>query len=448
MPLKSSVSRAELRSWHDEVALKLASRGLHTVSYNVDGVETERGLTHDLQKEAIAAGRSRTWTFKHPIAGQPQLQLTAPLLANGKPCIMSTDGKHAKKNGRGSVTSGARGIPIGRYLVHFGLLKLVAEGENSPLMKSDIVGVDKQDDRAAARLFSSAVIDYASRILPDELGLTIYLFITGEIVDAQQNRTLTHSERIKMLWRGRFFLDGWRQHIVDHPLYALHTHFISRELYDILSIFINAMLLLIVTHRDYFPDIPLLHWLNSTETCEHFFGCARKIQKDFTFVEWLLMIPKISVLMAGELRSKLKGSQEKAAAARFGYHHSYFDSRGVDLANLATFPSDGDIEKLIHVAHTEAQSLLGIVGISMQALPVVDEAGFAAALAALSSDPIDDATPEDGSEDVPPAARLELLLRDDKNEFMHGTSCIAKDEAMTNMGVHATATVIHDHLKL
>ncbi|EIW63091.1 uncharacterized protein TRAVEDRAFT_114404, partial [Trametes versicolor FP-101664 SS1] len=235
-------------------------------------------------------------------------------------------------------------------------------------MKSDIIGVDKQDDRAAARLFSSAVIDYTSRILPDELGLVIYLFVIGEIVDAQQNRTLTHSERTKMLWRGRFFLDGWRQHIIDHPFYALHTHFITRELYDILSIFINAMLLLIVTHRDYFPDAPLLHWLNSTETCEHFFGCARKIQKDFTFVEWLLMIPKISALMAGELRSKLKGAQEKAAVARFGYHHSYFDSRGVDLANLATFPSDTEIEQLINVAHTEAQSLLAIVGINLSAL--------------------------------------------------------------------------------
>ncbi|OJT05301.1 hypothetical protein TRAPUB_3891 [Trametes pubescens] len=450
MPLKSSVSRAELRGWHDEVSSKLASRGLHTVSYNVDGVETERGLTHDLQQEAIAAGRSRTWTFKHPIAGRPLLQLTAPLLENGKPCIMSTDGKHAKKNGRGSVTSGARGIAIGRYLVHFGLLKQVAEGENSPLMKSDIVGVDKQDDRAAARLFSSAVIDYVSRILPDELGLTIYLFIIGEIVDAQQNRALEHSERIKMLWRGRFFLDGWRQHILDHPLYALHTHFISRELYDILSIFINAMLLLIVTHRDYFPDVPLLHWLNSTETCEHFFGCARKIQKDFNFVEWLLMIPKISILMAGELRNKLKGSQEKATAARFGYHHSYFDSRGVDLANLASFPSDDEIEKLINVAHTEAQSLLAIVGINMQALPIVDDKGFAAALAALSSDSIVDGLHEgpEESEDAPLAAHLERLLRGDKDQFLHGTSCLAKDEAMTNLGIHATATVIHDHLKL
>ncbi|KAI9066464.1 hypothetical protein FKP32DRAFT_1565821 [Trametes sanguinea] len=315
-------------------------------------------------------------------------------------------------------------------------------------MKSDIIGVDKQDDRAAARLFSSAVIDYMSRILPEELGLAIYLFIIGEIVDAQQSRTLTHAERVKMLWRSRFFLEGWRQHILDHPLYALHTHFISRELYDILSIFINAMLLLIVTHRDYFPDVPLLHWLNSTETCEHFFGCARKIQKDFTFVEWILMIPKISALMAGELRNKMKGAQAKAASSRFGYHHSYFDSHGVDLANLATFPSDEEIEALIRVAHTEAQSLLAILGIHLSALPVIDEEQFAQALEALSNDPQDDDSGGEPAQE-PSAVQLERLLHHDKNHFFSGTgTTLANDTAMTNAGIDATAAVIHDHLRL
>ncbi|KAH9900737.1 hypothetical protein C8Q73DRAFT_637615 [Cubamyces lactineus] len=314
-------------------------------------------------------------------------------------------------------------------------------------MKSDIVGVDKQDDRAAARLFSSAVLDYISKVLPDELGLAIYLFVIGEIVDAQQNRSLTHAERIKMLWRSRFFLDGWRQHIIDHPFYALHTHFISRELYDILSIFINAMLLLILVHRDYFPDVPLLHWLHSTETLEHFFGCARKIQKDFTFVEWLLMIPKVSALIAGELKTKLKGAQEKAAASRFGYHHSYFDSRGVDLTNLAMFPSDDKIEELIRVAHTEAQTLLGILGINLHALPVVDEEGFSRALAALSEDPLDDMPAATGDKSA--ALRLEELLQDDKRQFLHGEDGPWRYEnAITNAGINTVATVIHDHLRL
>jgi hypothetical protein len=92
---------------------------------------------------------------------------------------------------------------------------------------------------------------------------------------------------------------------------------------------------MILIHRDFFPNIPLLLWLSSTEVCEHFFGCARKIQKDFTFAEWILMIPKLVLLMMGEL--KAKGFQANAGEHRSGYHHSWFDTNNVDMKNLSTY---------------------------------------------------------------------------------------------------------------
>ncbi len=448
MALKSKVNRRELRKWHDDISAKLDARRMHIVSYSVDGVETERGLTHEIQDDAIKSGKSHAWSFPHPIPGQPPLVIRVPLLENGQPCIMSSDGKHAKKNSRGSATSGTRYLIIGRYPVDYGLFATLAEGHNSPLMKTDIIGVDKQDDRAAARLFSAATVEYASRLMPDQLGLSIYLAIIGEAMDAQQNRNLTHCERVKMLWRTRFFLDGWRQYVLDHPHYTLHTHFITRELYDILSIFINAMLALILTHRDFFPDIPLYHWLNSTEPCEHFFGCARKIQKDFTFVEWLIMLPKVAILMAGELRNKLKGAQAKAAAARHGYHHSYFDTRGIDMANLTSFPSDVEFEDMIRVAHTEAKDLLTIVGIELDVCPVVDDDALTAALEALSNDP----TPEEEDSNLaPPSAADQLVdaLASDREAFMEDRSLLNSTEtSLTDMGIRATATTIHDQLRL
>ncbi len=446
MALRSKVGRPQLRSWHEEVSAKLSSRNLHVVSYNVDGVETERGLTHDIQRDAFAKGMSHAWTFRHPCDNQPPLILKVPLLANRKPCIMSSDGKHAKKNSRGSAISGARVLAMGRYLIHYSQLATLAQGEDSPLMKSDIIGVDKQDDRAAARLFSSATVDYARVVMPDELGLASYLFIVGEVLDAQQNRHLGHCERVKMLWRARFFLDGWRQHILDHPHYTAPTHFITRELYDILSIFINAMLCLILTHRDFFPDVPLFHWLNSTEPCEHFFGCARKIQKDFTFVEWLIMLPKIAILMAGELRNKMKGAQEKASASRYGYHHSYFHSRGVNLSNLASFPSDDEFQLMIDVAHEEAQNLLTLLGIEVAASAVVDEEALTAALEFLSNDPPSEPAAGEGDQSV--ADMLEQLLREDGGQYRRHEDPVGTDEPLTDLGIQSIATIIHDHLRL
>ncbi len=224
MPVSSKVDIAELKKWHDEIQANLEDRDLHVISYNVDGASHERGLTHDVQRAAEENKQTYKWAFPHPTDGLPFLVLTAPTLKNGKPCIMSTDGKHAKKNARGSATSGTRVLVLGPYLVHFGQLADLATSLNSPLLKTDIIGVDKQDDRAAARLFSSATIEHLSRTQRDELGLIIYLFIIGELIDAQQNREIELGERMKMLWRGRFFLEGWRQSIVNHPHYSPLHH--------------------------------------------------------------------------------------------------------------------------------------------------------------------------------------------------------------------------------
>ena len=70
MPIRNKVSRPELRKWHNTIEERLAAHGVHHTSYNVDGVSIEHGLGHNLQNEAIAAGRVPKWTFKHPIKGQ------------------------------------------------------------------------------------------------------------------------------------------------------------------------------------------------------------------------------------------------------------------------------------------------------------------------------------------------------------------------------------------
>jgi hypothetical protein len=41
---------------------------------------------------------------------------------------------------------GTRILALGNYLIHYGQLAAITEGNYSPLLKADIVGVDKQDD--------------------------------------------------------------------------------------------------------------------------------------------------------------------------------------------------------------------------------------------------------------------------------------------------------------
>jgi hypothetical protein len=82
---------------------------------------------------------------------------------------------------------------------------------------------------------------------------------------------------------------------------------------------------------------------------------------DFTFIDWILMIPKLAVLMTGEMHGR--SHQADASAACSGYHHSWYDMKGLDPVALANFPSDLEISEIINAAHQEASSLLSILGI-------------------------------------------------------------------------------------
>jgi hypothetical protein len=222
MPISNKVEGTEIRRWHDEVEKRLAERHMHHILYNVDGASIERGLTHNLLREARLSGRTIKWTFKHPLSGD--MVLDAPMLANGKPRVSTTDGKHAKKNGRNAVTSGACVITMGAQVVTVGDLIEAALHPTSPLKKTDVLGVDKQDDQAMSRVSSAAMIEHVSLTQKAPVSLCAYLYILGELIDAQQNRTMSIEERVRLLFRARFFLEGWKTYIELHPNYTINTH--------------------------------------------------------------------------------------------------------------------------------------------------------------------------------------------------------------------------------
>ncbi|KAF8980286.1 hypothetical protein BDQ17DRAFT_1227422, partial [Cyathus striatus] len=136
---------------------------------------------------------------------------------------------------------------------------------------------------------------------------------------------------------------------------------LSREALDIMRIIIDGYLALLFIHRDHTSGIwPFLPWLNSTETCEHVFAEARKVVKDFTVLDFIYMIPKIRV----KIRQSIFLQQTSDAKARAaGYNHTYFDMSGLNELNLATFPSDKQINIVAQQAASECDSLLRLLGI-------------------------------------------------------------------------------------
>ena len=336
----------------------LKNHGVNVVSYSCDGTQVERSV------QDLLVARATNWVSH--ILPDPKddcrHEIRIPMYCLS-PVVMVQDSKHAAKTMRNNLFSGARALVLGNHLAMYSYVRDMAFSTlpGCPLYHRDVEKLDWQDDNAATRLFSAAALDFIVNQFPDRLGLIVYLFVMGEVVDAYQSRTITHLERIRMVLRCRYFLRLWKR-FFNAAGYTESRHYISREADDILDTLIDGLIGLIYIYRDHLAGqrYPLLPWLHSTEICEHVFAECWKLVKDFTHLNFLYMIPRLRVLVrAASLFSK--GTDPKARA--MGYSHSYLDPENARIESLTTYPTDGEIVLVVGEAWDEAVTLLGLLGI-------------------------------------------------------------------------------------
>ncbi len=359
-----SLKAPELLILHENIISGLLNANVKIISYSCDGTETERLVQRSFVQNAPS---HIAIDIESPKPYLPYLHITI-LVYEGQPIAMIQDSKYGLKTARNNLFSGASLLVMGNYVAYYEQVRNMAFKEGSPLYHRDVEKLDRQDDNAAARLFSSASLQFTAKENPTELGLIVFLFIFGELIDAYQNRQIVHSECIKMALRAWYFVDMWEAFIHAVPAYNKALYFLSREFTEIISILVNGLLSLITIHRDFVPEIfPLLPWLHSTEACEHLFGMARQITQEFTMMDFVHMLPKLAVkVREATLRGRQASSDMKAQAA--GYNHTYLDSHDIDLFALASFPSVTHIQGIAAEAAEEASSLIALLGILPDAL--------------------------------------------------------------------------------
>lgn len=356
--IANNLSAEELHLKSRHVIEGLQTHGVNIVSYASDGAAVERKVQDLLVSEAKAV-----LSIKVPDPEKQHYKIRIPLFSsNGSPVVMVQDSKHALKTLRNNLFSGARLLVLGNHIATYSQVREIAfsDQQDSPLYRRDVEKMDRQDDNAATRLFAAKTLRFIRKHHPDDIGLTIYLFVMGEAVDAYQSRTISHLERIKMVLRCRYFLRLWKR-FLQAAGYTTANYYISREADDILDKLIDGLLALIYVYRDQLQsEHPLLPWMHSTEMVEHVLAECRKLVKDFTHLNFIFMIVRLHVLV--RLASDLgQGTDPKARA--MGYSHSYLDSEAACLRSLAVFPSDLEIEIAAGQAWEEAVTLLGFLGI-------------------------------------------------------------------------------------
>jgi hypothetical protein len=113
-----------------------------------------------------------------------------------------------------------------------------------------------------------------------------------------------------------FFLHLWKYHIETlstlYPSYiSISRNFLAMQTYNIMISLVESLVLLIKIHRDYYENIPLLPWKHGTESCEHIFGIARQFRSDFTYLEIIQLVPKISQYLRSVQSDNLLFRKEK-----------------------------------------------------------------------------------------------------------------------------------------
>jgi hypothetical protein len=356
IPISNNLDADQLLDYGKQILFGLLDRHIRIVSYSCDGTEVERSVQRLFVK---MADKVITHVIKNPRKGCPDTKIVIGVF-NGQPIVMIQDSKHGLKTFRNNLFSGARLFALGNFAAIYRHIEELAYEAGTPLYHRDVHKLDRQDDNAAARLFSAAVIEFLSKHHPDYLGEIVYLFVFGELIDAYQNRAMVHQERVKLALRARYFMDYWRAYL-ESTGYSEKQYFLSREATDIAQYLIDGLIALVVVYRDHFHgEYPLLPWLHSSETCEHVFGEARQIVKDFTMLDFFYMLTKLRV----KLREAVLSAQSPDFKARAnGYCHTYFDVKGIDPLLLAMFPTNEDIQDAALQAMEECESLLVLLGI-------------------------------------------------------------------------------------
>ncbi|KAF8880856.1 hypothetical protein BD779DRAFT_1612653 [Infundibulicybe gibba] len=327
------------------------ARNIKIASYAADGSNVERSVQRQLEKHA---SHSITIPIKHPQSGCPDIAVKVSFFIGNQPIAIIQDPKHLLKTFRNNLFSGARILTFPTSTAFFAQVRQIAIAADSPIYIRDVDKADRQDDNAATRLFCGATLEWLISNHPEHLGLVVYLFLCGELVDAYQNRFLTLLERVQIVLRMLFFIDLWEK-FLDLSKYPKARHYVSPQCADITRTLIHGFLQVMIIYRDYCGNRrPLFPWLLSTEVVEHVFGICRQIVKDFTMLDFHYMIREAA------LSSKFSDGKARAS----GYNHTYTDIRGIDIHALSTYPTNEDINEAAVRAHGEAESLFALLGVA------------------------------------------------------------------------------------
>ncbi|KAJ7734200.1 hypothetical protein DFH07DRAFT_754450, partial [Mycena maculata] len=426
LPISSTIKAPQLVVHQLALLNGLIDRDYRFISNVADGAAVER----DCQGQVAAKTIKISHLIRPPAHLLDEPSLTVPLYnLRGNVFINMQDAPHARKTGRNNIFSGARGLVLGDYPVYYKQLRNLAVAvEDPPLYERDVIHADKQDDRAALRVFSAATLQKLTENTEGSMGLIVFLFVIGELIDAYESRTMMHATRAKAALRARLFFTTWKLFLRKQG-YSLGRNYISAAADAIYDMLIDGLLGIILIHRDHLSksNVPLLPWKHESMGNERIFVALRDLFPDMSLAQVMFALPHI---------------RESARGYSFS---DTSDDKTICFVHLATFPSDDELTALYGEAIEENNTLWSLLNVNIYNLTVAPTVELTAAPINQSDNPDHLSEEEDEG-----AAIVDLCIRDELQEALVAVEDVVRllrsEENEIDACAYAAAALVVDNL--
>ncbi|PLW13713.1 hypothetical protein PCANC_21753 [Puccinia coronata f. sp. avenae] len=165
----------DIASSHISVIDYCSKAGMLILSIGSNGAATEIAALRLIQSSANQ--------YIHHKKLDAGVLVEVPLMGQSPhPVVSVQDPKHACKTAANQMLSGARLLSFGKFHLNISHLVILL-GDKSPLSSRDVLNCDKQDNSRAYQTMNWETLE-ASLRCPEHTGLTIYLYLFGELTDA------------------------------------------------------------------------------------------------------------------------------------------------------------------------------------------------------------------------------------------------------------------------
>ncbi|KAJ7201855.1 hypothetical protein GGX14DRAFT_571116 [Mycena pura] len=445
LPIGLKITASELTKYQLRVMFGLAERKFRFISNVADGAAVELNC----QEQVAKAGRSIPHKIDPPSEYPNAEAINVPLYAFQENIYINTqDAPHARKTARNNIFSGARGLVLGDFVVHYKQLYDMAMTVADPtLYERDVIRADRQDDNAAHRVFSAATLQGLALNVEENMGLIIFLFVIGDLIDAYESRTMSHAERAKVALRARLFLATWKTFLLKMG-YPVQRHYLPPGATKIFHTLVDGLLGLILIHRDHLSSstVPLLPWKHESMANERIFSALRSIFPEMSLVQVLLALPNIQATMSRAKQALFSAASYKRVANGYTFSDSTDDAT-INFGNLATFPTDLELTAAYGQAIEENDMLWTLLNVHVGNL--VDATAPERFVAPVdTSDDQENHLAEEDS--VSEAVIIDLGMRDELQEALDAvqnvTGLLKSDEQEIDACAYAAAALVVDSL--